>query len=478
MKMNSNFKKWSILTLVAVATTLGLLSCHDKDTERVEVPVVEAVTHSISGVVLTPAEEAIGGVKVTATIGDKTLEATTDAQGKFAFEELEKAGTYALAFTAAERMDASAEVAIADDQKSHNENVTVVMDKKAVEQKVTEEVKVEIATDEEAQEVVNEVVKQENATEAAKEDLAEVTKEQIVQTKEEVKVEATTEVATEDAEAAVTVEVAIPAQTVMYVKDEAGKVVEAPEDLTITVAPVANVVSAEDEVEESPAAAPAVATVVCGPDGLHFATPIELTVANPMGDESFEGAALYYLNPKTNLWEKEAAEVKLANDGYKTQVTHFSAYSVKLPEITPTVSTASEKLTVTGVDNTTGSKTLTNVEIPYTIKTGVETSDIKSACTAQGLSDVSFRMIKNIVANRIGTTTVNTEAKTYKTGMSLQVGQGIRVVSATQALTNYAWNFKVVTPNGVKAVKVTAKKYGAASIQIQGFSRDHTGGSN
>ena len=73
---------------------------------------------------------------------------------------------------------------------------------------------------------------------------------------------------------------------------------------------------------------------------------------------------------------------------------------------------------------------------------------------------------------------VNTEEKTYKTGMNLQVGQGIRIVSASQALTNYTWNFKVTTSNGVKVVKVTAKKYGAASIQIQGYSRDHTGGSN
>lgn len=478
MKMNSNLKKWSVLTLVAAATTLGLLSCHDKDEEKVEVPVVEAVTHSIGGVVLTPAEEAVSGAKVTATLGDKTLEASTDAQGKFAFEDLEKAGTYALAFTADERIDASTEVVITDDKKSHNESITIVMDKKAVEQKVTEEVKVEIKTDEEAQKAADEATQQENATEEAKEDLADVTKDQIVQTKEEVKVEASTEVAAEDAEAAVTVEVAIPAQTVMYVKDETGKVVDVPEDLTITIAPVAHVASAEDNTTESPASAPAVATVVCGPDGLQFATPVDLTVANPMGDESFEGAALYYLNPKTNLWEKETAEVKLTDDGYKTQVTHFSAYSVKLPEIAPTITTASENLTVTGVDNTLGSKTLTNVEIPYTVKQGVETNDIKSACSAQGLSDTSFRMIKNIVANRVGTTKVNTEEKTYKTGMNLQVGQGIRIVSASQALTNYTWNFKVTTSNGVKVVKVTAKKYGAASIQIQGYSRDHTGGSN
>lgn len=478
MKMNLIKSKWSLLTLVAVATTLGFLSCSDKDKETVEPPVVEAVMHSINGLVVTPAEAAISGVKVVATIGDKTLEATTDAQGKFAFEDLEKAGTYTFALTANERMDASAEVVIPDDKQSHNESLVIVMDKKAVEQAVPEEAKVEHATNEEAQEAVNEVLEQEDATEAAKEDLKEVTKEQVVQVKEEVKVEATTEVAAEDAEAAVTVEVAIPAQTVMYVKDDAGKVVEAPKDLAITIAPVANVASAEDNTASSPAAAPAVATVVCGPDGLHFATPIELTVANPMGDESFEGAALYYLNPKTNKWEKETAEVKLTDAGYKTQVTHFSAYSVKLPEITPSVTTSSEKLNVTGVDNTNGSKTLTNVEIPYSIKQGVETSDIKSACSGQGLSDVCYRMIKNIVANRIGTTTVSSESKTYKTGMNLLVGQGIRIVSATQALTNYSWNFKVTTPGGVKTVNVTAKKYGAASIQIQGFNRDHTGGSN
>lgn len=478
MKTSLIFKKWSVLTLVALATAVGFSSCKDKDETPVEVPVVETVTHSISGVVVTPAEAAIGGVKVAATIGDKTLEATTDAQGKFAFEDLEAAGTYAFTFTANERMDASAQVVIADDKLSHHESLTIVMNQKPVEQKVTEEVKVEIATDEAAQDVANEAIQQENVTEAAKEDLAQVTKEQIVQVKEEVKVEATTEVAEEDAEAAVKVEVAIPAQTVMYVKDESGKVVEAPKDLTITVAPVANVASADDNTAESPAAAPAVATVVCGPDGLHFATPVELTVANPMGDESFEGAALYYLNPKDNKWEKEETEVKLTKDGYKTQVSHFSAYSVKLPGIIPTVATGNEKLTVTGVDNTTGSKTLTNVEIPYTLKQGVETSDIKAACSAQGLSDISFRLIKNIVTNYIGTTQVSTEEKVYKTGMDLQVGQGIRVVSATQALTSYTWNFKVVTLSGVKTVKVTAKKYGAASIQIQGFNRDHTGGSN
>ena len=190
--MNSNLKKWSVLTLVAAATTLGLLSCKDKDEEKVEVPVVEVVTHSIGGVVLTPAEATVSGAKVTATLGDKTLEASTDAQGKFAFEDLEKTGTYVLTFTAAERIDASTEVVIADDKKSHNENITIVMDKKAVEQKVTEEVKVEIATDEEAQKTADEATQQENATEAAKEDLANVTKEQIVQTKEEVKVEAST----------------------------------------------------------------------------------------------------------------------------------------------------------------------------------------------------------------------------------------------------------------------------------------------
>lgn len=61
MKMNSFFKKWSLLTFVAAATTLGCLSCSDKDQERVEPPVVETVVHSISGMVLTPAEAAIGG---------------------------------------------------------------------------------------------------------------------------------------------------------------------------------------------------------------------------------------------------------------------------------------------------------------------------------------------------------------------------------------------------------------------------------
>ena len=478
MKMNSFFKKWSLLTFVAAATTLGCLSCSDKYQERVEPPVVETVVHSISGMVLTPAEAAIGGAKLVVAIDGKTLEATTDAQGKFALEDLATAGTYAFVFTADGRIDATAEVVIADDKKSHNESITVVMDKKPVEQEVTEEVKVEHTTDEDAQKAADEATQQENATEDAKADLANVTKEQIVQTKEEVKVEATTEVATEDAEAAVKVEVAIPAQTVMYVKDDAGKVVEAPKDLAISIAPVANVASAEDNTATSPAAAPAVATVVCGPDGLHFATPIELTVANPMGDESFEGASLYYLNPKTNLWEKETAEVKLTENGYKTEVTHFSAYSVKLPGITPKITDATEKLSVEGVDNTTGSKTLTKVEIPYSIKQGVEVSDIKAACTAQGLSDISFRMIKNIVANRMGATTVSTEEKTYKTGMDLLVGQGIRVVSASQTVTGYTWNFKVVTLSGVKTVTVTAKKYGAASIQVQGYSRDHTGGSN
>lgn len=478
MKKNLIFKRWSFIALVAAATSLSFSSCKDDDKEEVKAPVVEAVTHSISGVVVTPAEASISGVKVKATIGEKTLEATTDAQGKFAFDDLEATGTYVFAFTASERMDATAEVVIVDDKKAHTESIIVVMDKKAVEQKVTEDVKVELATDEAAQKAATEATKQENATAAAKEDLATVTKEQIVQTKEVVKVEAASEVTTEDAEAAVKVEVAIPAQTVMYVKNEAGKVVEAPKELAITIAPVAQVASAEDNVAGSAAAAPAVATVVCGPDGLHFATPIELTVANPMGDESFAGAALYYLNPKTKTWEKEAAEVKLSKDGYKTQVTHFSAYSVKLPEIAPTITAANEKLSVTGVDNTTGSKTLTNVEIPYTIKQGVETSDIKAACTVQGLSDVSFRMIKNIVANRIGATKVSSENKVYKTGMNLEVGQGLRIVSASQALSNYVWNFKVTTPNGVKTVKVTAKKYGAANIQIQGYNRDHTGGSN
>lgn len=86
--------------------------------------------HSINGLVVTPAEAAISGVKVVATIGDKTLEATTDAQGKFAFEDLEKAGTYTFALTANERMDASAEVVIPDDKQSHNESLVVVMDKK------------------------------------------------------------------------------------------------------------------------------------------------------------------------------------------------------------------------------------------------------------------------------------------------------------------------------------------------------------
>lgn len=478
MKKYLILKRWSFLALVAAATTLGLSSCKDKDKDPVEVPVVEAVTHNISGVVVTPAEIAISGAKVKVTIGDKTLEATTDAQGKFSFEDLEASGIYTFAFTANERIDATTEVVIADDKKAHTENLTIVMDKKAVEQKVPEEAKVEHATNEDAQKAANEATQQENATEAAKEDLAEVTKEQIIQTKEEIKVEAKTEVTAEDAEAAVKVEVAIPAQTVMYVKNESGKVVEAPKDLAITIAPAANVASAEDNVAGSSAAAPAIATVVCGPDGLYFATPVELTIANPMGNESFEGASLYYLNPKTKLWEKETAKVNLTASGYKTQVTHFSAYSVKLPEISPTVTTDNEKLTVTGVDNTTGAKTLTNVEIPYTIKLGAETSDIKSACTAQGLSDISFRMIKNIVANRIGKTTVSSENRVYKTGMDLQVGQGIRIVSASQALTNYVWNFKVATSSGVKTVKVTVKKYGASNIQIQGFTRDHSGGTN
>lgn len=476
--MKTRFLQYFSIALLLTAIVGVSYSCKDDDPVVPPVaPPVVVIEHSISGLVLAPGEKAIAGAKVVATLGTAKVEAATNDKGEFTFDKLKEAGTYAFVISAAERIDFKGEVVIAADGKSHREALIAVLNKKPVEEKVKEEVKVVIETKEEAQKVADTATKTEDAVPAAKVDLKNVTPEQVVQVKEPVKVEAKTE--TKETETVANVAVTIPAQTVIYIKDDKGTVVDVPKDLAITIAPTANVVSAGDKSETANVAhAPAVASVVCSPTGLSFATPIDLTISNPLGEESFENIRLYYLNEKTQEWEEQDAQVTADKDVYKARINHFSAYTVKLPSVTPIMTTVMEPLDIKGVDNTKGSKVMKDVKLPYTCKQGVEISNVKQACSAVGLSDNAANMIVSMISNLVGTSNATSVSKEYATGVDLTVGQGIQIVSALQQVKTKTFNFGLRKAGAAKAVQVTVKVYGACNIEVKGYGTDHSGSTN
>ena len=85
------FVKFGVFALLGMALTFSATSCKDDDPDYSNVtPPTVAVTHSISGRVT-----GIDGEGLTATVSMNSTSVTTNADGTFAFEDVD-AGTYTL----------------------------------------------------------------------------------------------------------------------------------------------------------------------------------------------------------------------------------------------------------------------------------------------------------------------------------------------------------------------------------------------
>lgn len=109
------FVKFGVFALLGMALTFSATSCKDDDPDYSNVtPPTVAVTHSISGRVT-----GIDGEGLTATVSMNSTSVTTNADGTFAFEDVD-AGTYTLKAEASGKISKETSVTVSDSKNGMN----------------------------------------------------------------------------------------------------------------------------------------------------------------------------------------------------------------------------------------------------------------------------------------------------------------------------------------------------------------------
>lgn len=109
------FVKFGVFALLGMALTFSVTSCKDDDPDYSNVtPPTVAVTHSISGRVT-----GIDGEGLTATVSMNSTSVTTNADGTFAFEDVD-AGTYTLKAEASGKISKETSVTVSDSGNGMN----------------------------------------------------------------------------------------------------------------------------------------------------------------------------------------------------------------------------------------------------------------------------------------------------------------------------------------------------------------------
>lgn len=109
------FVKFGVFALLGMALTFSVTSCKDDDPDYSNVtPPTVAVTHNISGRVT-----GIDGEGLTATVSMNSTSVTTNADGTFAFEDVD-AGTYTLKAEASGKISKETSVTVSDSKDGMN----------------------------------------------------------------------------------------------------------------------------------------------------------------------------------------------------------------------------------------------------------------------------------------------------------------------------------------------------------------------
>lgn len=464
--------KWFYVCSMAIA--LGILSfsavaCHDDDDdpkpEEGEVidtpkPVVE---YYIMGTV-TSAGKALANIDVK--INNETKK--TDKDGKFSITE-KNAGTYSIEVAPAGYLAQKTSVQIA----ANAENRSVVTVALALtEQSLPKEVEVGEEGNTEQVKVAdtstsNEEVKEPGtvAPEEVKEDLPLVTPELDIPAGA-IQSEGNEDVL-KDGKAEVSVTTYVPA----------------PEE-------VATEVKKEEENKPVEKSIP-LAAAQFEPNGLKFATPVTISIPNPIPGVTFDqDIELTYL--KDGKWIPQTEDINKvvydeASGSYKAQVTHFSSYAME-NKVTSNVS--SEKVTTeilgqASRDNSENAKAVTGIVLTYKEKSGWECSDyaIKSAVTSQ-LAGAKTETVNAMVAffktrlySLMGSTSGITETeRTYNT---VNVNGYTTMKYTCYAKTRTTTLTATVKFNGAtKTISVTATRYTGTDHQYKTVTYNplHSGG--
>lgn len=358
--------------LMVACLSAGMVGCSDDDPnyDNVEPPVVEVAPSVISGVVSAMNGDAIEGATVKATAGDKTLTATTDAEGAYVLENVAK-GTYTMEVTA-------------EGKQAENGTLTISKDGE---------------------------VGLYNAM------LANVGKEVKVSQTEETNVELKTEVPEENQEAEVTTEVTIPAAAVA---DESAKII------------VTNVYTEEAAKGKTRAATRATESVMlmgtqlsCSKEGVTLDKPIALSF--DLGEDVV--AVVTVKKYANGNWSNVNAE----KNGSKVLVDadEFGTYSV-FADVNVTFSASKEAISFdqSSFDNLYGSKEMPLGNVTYTYKQGGEIGKATGKLNAQ-LNQILAKQIKgNKVTTATGTYPLNVTLP-VGTALTLSGSQEVTTVTAS-----------------------------------------------
>lgn len=116
--MKTSYFKKSVYALTLIALAVGVSSCDSDDDGKKVIILPEVVAqHSISGVVTSISGDAISDATVTLSGADQAS-TTTNAEGVYAFEALEEAGSYQVEFSASGKVTSTSDVVIASTGKS------------------------------------------------------------------------------------------------------------------------------------------------------------------------------------------------------------------------------------------------------------------------------------------------------------------------------------------------------------------------
>lgn len=453
---------------------LSSCSDDDKNYDNVTPPSTEEIeatikTGSLSGKVLALDGSALNGAKVTAVCGTKTLEATV-SDGKYAFSNIDVAGTYVLTATLDGYVSATGSVEVKLGETSLYDfqlNKEAVTAEETVSK--TEETTVSISSEnEEIETATSDQTSDEGTLQTEDGQVAtyEVTAVVPAATEENITTPTQEEAEKEKEEATQNM---TEAEKQQYEEEYTAFTENSEkyyEDLAVSVTPVYS----ETEAQTTRATTTSVgkrefligSALRCNKAiKPKLTTPIELSFKLDPSMMDYVHAAKIDKNGKATVID-DAEVTKDSEGNVKIAADEFTSYALYFKiDITTTDGTTDVTFNPATYDNRYGSSDLRVQNPSYTYKSGAE-------ITARGTSKLAAYMLE-ILAKELSGVKATEEVGIYPIDVTLAVGTAMDV-SGTQEYKEVT-----ITCNGITVI---GRKYGKVSCSARTYNRNHTGGGN
>jgi hypothetical protein len=417
--------------LLVVALSVNLTACSDDDEdklENVEPPVVEVETYSVSGVITAISGVPIEKATVTLASASASRTASTDANGIYLFEEVDK-GDYTLTVDAEGKISKSGSLTIVDsDVHALSWNAALASEEAVVE--------IEVAEDGSAEGEV-----QAEALEG-------------------------------NEQAEVVVEVSVPAEAVeVEIEEEPGTgnqggsqggTTTEREPVKITVTPVYTEEEAENDtraVAWTRASQNRMITgtrLACNYSSAKIAEGKSIDLTFNVDESTVQSVvAMRYTNGE---WV-EVPNVQMEGTTVVVPATEFTSYALFCPiSFSMTSSSRTLSFAQSVWDNLYGSSDVTVGSATYTYRVGVDFT-VKAA-------NVFEALLLEALARQYGATAADTQGS-YPMNVTLPIGTKIEL-SGSQAVNT------VKAASGSRSISATS--YGDVTVKVTTSNRRHTAG--